>query len=286
MQFTPGVLSLGLLIIGALLLLFSAGNIGGYVSILIGNNAVRILIGSIGMILIIIGLSGVVREIFFASSPTASIPAETSIPANTSLPPTLAATRQTITDNPTATVVVLSASPSSTAQPQTPTPATTANSEKSDPLTLATSDTMLPASTEMPTSVSVVNSTFVQEATRKCQEEFEDEPVKRNEITDEQVNTWRQIGGTERAEVGRIIYCEIHQTPGMQSFVEGNTIPAKAIITADLGFGWESAYPGALELLIHEGGGWGVFLSLKPFTVQHASDLPNDVGGQFWLVAK
>ena len=72
----------------------------------------------------------------------------------------------------------------------------------------------------------------------------------------------------------------------MIGFVEGNTIPADAIITADLGFNWNSMYPGALERLVNEGGGWGVFLSVKPFVVQHANDLSNNTAGQYWFISK
>lgn len=129
----------------------------------------------------------------------------------------------------------------------------------------------------------VTQQNTVSDAARKCQE-FQGTPIARDSITSEQVSIWRGIGRTDRAGTARVIYCEIHQVPGQVNFVEGDTIPADVIITADLGFNWASTYPGALERLVHNGGGWGVFLSLNPFVVQHASDVPNDVGGQYWPV--
>jgi hypothetical protein len=142
-----------------------------------------------------------------------------------------------------------------------------------------------PASPVMPTTTPIPQTSFTQLATRRCQE-FQGSPVLRSEISTEQVNVWRQIGKTDNAEVARITYCEIHQVPGMVGFVEGDMIPANVIITADLGFNWKSTYPDALERLVHAGGGWGVFLSLRPFVVQHASDLQNDVGGQYWFISE
>lgn len=65
---TPGLLSLGLLILGAILLLFSGGNLGGTIILLIKNKGIRIFIGSLGVVLIAIGTVGVLREIFPSST--------------------------------------------------------------------------------------------------------------------------------------------------------------------------------------------------------------------------
>lgn len=122
-------------------------------------------------------------------------------------------------------------------------------------------------------------------ATQRC-EEFRGTPIARDSITTDQIETWRQIGKTDRNETARVIYCEIQQVPNFEGFTEGDEIPSGVIITADLGFNWNSMYPESLERLVHDGGGWGVFLSLKSFEVQHADDLPNDVGGQYWVVSQ
>lgn len=128
------------------------------------------------------------------------------------------------------------------------------------------------------------NSALSASANQQCQQ-FGGTLISANNITFAQVSNWR-VGQVDKPTVGRIIYCEIHQIPGYVGFVEGNTIPANAIITADLGFNWDSQYPQSLERLAHEGGGWGVFLTLKPIVVQHANDLNHSVGGQYWLVSQ
>ncbi|WP_420631130.1 hypothetical protein [Candidatus Leptofilum sp.] len=120
-------------------------------------------------------------------------------------------------------------------------------------------------------------------ATQRC-EEFQGIPIVRDSITTEQIEMWRQIGKTDRNETARIIYCEIQQVPNYEGFTEGDEIPSGVLIAADLGFNWNSMYPESLERLVHDGGGWGAFLTLKSFEVQHADDLPNDVGGQYWVV--
>lgn len=122
-------------------------------------------------------------------------------------------------------------------------------------------------------------------AIQKC-EEFGGTPVSLDSITNEHIEIWRKIGRTDTSGTARVIYCEIHQAPDFRGFVEGDNIPAGVIITADLGFNWDNMYPGSLERLVHDGGGWGVFLSLKPFVVQHADDLPNVIGGQYWFVSQ
>lgn len=61
---SSGLLSFGLLIIGSILLIFSAGNIGGQFTLFINNKFVRFFIGVIGVVLLGIGLTGVVRNIF------------------------------------------------------------------------------------------------------------------------------------------------------------------------------------------------------------------------------
>lgn len=139
----------------------------------------------------------------------------------------------------------------------------------------------------IPTDIDTSNSILasVPGATQRC-EEFQGSPVARNSITTHQIDIWRQIGKTDKSETARIIYCEIHQIPGFRGFVEGDEIPAGVVITADFGFDWKNMYSGALERLVHDGGGWGVFLSYEPFVVQHADDLANDVGGQYWFVSQ
>ena len=127
-------------------------------------------------------------------------------------------------------------------------------------------------------------SALVTIANQKCQE-FGGTPKPANNITSAQISNWR-VGQVDKPTVGRIIYCEIHQIPGYVGFVEGDVIPENAIITADLGSNWDDQYPQSLERLAHEGGGWGVFLTLKSITVQHANDLLNNVGGQYWLVSR
>lgn len=137
---------------------------------------------------------------------------------------------------------------------------------------------------QIPTVASSSNNALSASANQQCQQ-FGGTPISANNITFAQVSVWR-VGQVDKPTVGRIIYCEIHQIPGYVGFVEGNTIPANAIITADLGFNWDSQYPQSLERLAHEGGGWGVFLTLKPIVVQHANDLNHSVGGQYWLVSQ
>jgi hypothetical protein len=133
-------------------------------------------------------------------------------------------------------------------------------------------------------STPAFDSTFIANANKSC-DEFGGQPVSAITLTDEQVQRWRSIGQTNsNDEVGKVIYCEVHQIPGFKGFVEGDTIPANAIITADLGYNWNAQYVGALERLVYYDGGWGVFLSIKSFTVQHASDLPNRIGGQYWII--
>jgi hypothetical protein len=129
-----------------------------------------------------------------------------------------------------------------------------------------------------------INSAFISNADSSCSK-YGGQPVMATDITNEQVQRWRSIGQVDSdSKVGIVIYCEIHQIPNFKGFTEGDTIPANAIITADLGFNWSSQYVGALERLVYHDGGWGVFLSLRSFTVEHASDLPNQIGGQYWIV--
>lgn len=137
---------------------------------------------------------------------------------------------------------------------------------------------------QIPTAASNSNSGLSSDANQQCQQ-FGGTPVSANNITLAQVSNWR-VGQVDKLTVGRIIYCEIHQIPGYVGFVEGDTIPANAIITADLGFNWNSQYLQSLERLAHEGGGWGVFLTLKPIVVQHADDLNHVVSGQYWLISQ
>jgi hypothetical protein len=132
-----------------------------------------------------------------------------------------------------------------------------------------------------PESVAAENT--VPASIISCQE-FGGSPIQIGDIAPERVNQWRNIGHTTRNHTAIIIYCEIHQVSGYVSFSEGDTIPPNVIITADLGFNWRTQYSDSIERLVHEGGGWGVFLSLKSFTVQPASDLNYPVGGQYWYV--
>jgi hypothetical protein len=140
-------------------------------------------------------------------------------------------------------------------------------------------------SAPIPTSpLSGSDNAVVTTANQKCQE-FGGTSLSASSITLIQISKWR-VGQVDKPTVGRIIYCEIHQVPGYFGFVEGDVIPENAIITADLGFSWDSQYPQSLERLAHEGGGWGVFLTLKPITVQHANDLDHSVAGQYWLISR
>jgi hypothetical protein len=142
---------------------------------------------------------------------------------------------------------------------------------------------IIPASATSPIQPTF-DSTFIANANKSCNE-FGGQPVSATALTDEQIQRWRSIGQTNsNNEVGKVIYCEVHQIPGFKGFVEGDTIPTNAIITADLGYNWNTQYVGALERLVYYDGGWGVFLSIKSFTVQHANDLPNRIGGQYWII--
>jgi hypothetical protein len=120
-------------------------------------------------------------------------------------------------------------------------------------------------------------------AARSCRE-FGGNPIQNSAITMDHVNQWRRIGNTDRNGTGIVIYCVIHQTPGAIPFSQGQTVPANVVLTADLGINWQASHPGALERLVHDGGGWGVFLSLQDFIVQPAGDLSSPVGGEYWHI--
>lgn len=152
------------------------------------------------------------------------------------------------------------------------------------PMPINTSTPPAERAVPTPTTPTQITNPLESSATQRCLE-FHGSPIARDRITLTEVSVWRQIGWTDKDETGRVIYCEIHQVPGFIGFTEGSKIPASAIITADLGFHWDSVYAGALERLVHEGGGWGVFMTLKEIEVQHASDLSSRVGGQYWLVS-
>jgi hypothetical protein len=137
---------------------------------------------------------------------------------------------------------------------------------------------------QIPTVVLNSNSALSESVNQQCQQ-FGGTPISSNNLTLGHVANWR-VGQVDKPKVGRIIYCEIHQIPGYVDFVEGDTIPANTIITADLGFNWNSQYPQSLERLAHDGGGWGVFLTLKSIVVQHADDLNHSVGGRYWLISQ
>jgi hypothetical protein len=118
---TPGVLSFGLLLIGALLFLFSAGNVDiRQIKILIDEKTRR-LVRVMGIVLILIGLVGVIREIFFNSPQNVSVP-PTAISISTSalLPLAQPDTQQPSTNNPTATLVsnIFTTTQTATEQPQ------------------------------------------------------------------------------------------------------------------------------------------------------------------------
>jgi hypothetical protein len=140
----------------------------------------------------------------------------------------------------------------------------------STPLTVASQSTALP--------ITDVSDPFRDSASRKCNE-FEGKPKKIDALTNQLLEEWRRIGDTgDRNTVGRIIYCEIHQIPNFKGFVSGDSIPSGAIITADIGSNWTKRYAGSLEgVAYYEGGGWGVFRTLKSLTMQNA-------GGQYWLI--
>jgi hypothetical protein len=100
MQITPGLLSFALLLLGALLVFFAVANVGGNFSVTISNRRARLLVGGIGTFFIVLGLVGVVREMFITppNNSTASVnPTDTSVPAFTS---TLPQANPTPTDTP------------------------------------------------------------------------------------------------------------------------------------------------------------------------------------------
>jgi hypothetical protein len=102
---SASLLSFGLLLVGLLLILFSAG-IKGYFDFLINNKFVRIFVGIIGIILFGVGFVGVYRTIF-PTFPSNEISPSLEMPTSALLLPTTTSS-QII---PTATQIIINQTP-------------------------------------------------------------------------------------------------------------------------------------------------------------------------------